>query len=67
MGLYSSTLSIPGCFFAISKKKKYCLIQQLGLKIDELGTLRCYGWFLNVEVNESTKYPKLLPGHMRFT
>ena len=54
-------------FAAISKKRKHCLIQQLGLKVDELGILRCYGWFLNVEVNERTKYPKLLPRHMRFT
>ena len=54
-------------FNAISKKRKHCLIQQLGLKVDELGILRCYGRFLNVEVNENTKYPKLLPWHMRFT
>ena len=32
-------------FVAISKKRKHCLIQQLGLKVDELGILRCYGWF----------------------
>ena len=53
-------------FVAISKKRKHCLIQ-LGLKVDERGILRCYGWFLNVKVNENTKYPKLLPGYMRFT
>ena len=44
-----------------------CLIQQLGLKVDELGILRCYGRFLNVEVNENARYPKLLPRHVRFT
>ena len=54
-------------FVAISKKIKHCLIQQLGLKVDELGILRCYGQFLNVKVNENTKYPKLLPRHMKFT
>ena len=53
-------------FVAINKNRKHCLIQQLDL-VDELGMLRCYGGFLNVEVNENIKYPKLLPRHMRFT
>ena len=45
-------------FVAISKnRRKHCLIQQLGLKVDELGILRCYGRFLNVEVNENAKVP----------
>ena len=42
-------------FVAISKKIKHCLMQQIGLKVDELGILRCYGRFLNVEVNENAQ------------
>ena len=30
-------------FFAINKNIKHCLMQQLGLKVDKLGILRCYG------------------------
>ena len=47
--------------------RKDCLMRQLGLRIDELGILRCCGCFLNVEVKESSKSPKLLPRHERFT
>ena len=54
-------------FIAIKKNRKYCLMRQLGLRIDELGILRCCGCFLNVEVKESSKSPKLLPRHERFT
>ena len=62
MGLTVQRYQFKDVFVAISKKKKHCLIQQLGLKVDELGILRCYGRFLNVEVNmkiqvnENTKY-----------
>ena len=48
-------------FTAIKKNRKHCLMRQLGLRIDELGILRCCGRFLNVEVNETSKSPKLLP------
>ena len=41
----------PDVFSAIQK-------QQLGLKLDDVGTLRCYA---NATMNESTKRPKLLP------
>ena len=54
-------------FIAIKKNRKYCLMRQFGLRIDELGILRCCGCFLNVEVKESSKSPKLLPRHERFT
>ena len=52
---------------AIKMKRKHCLIQQLGLKFDNVGLLRCYGRYLNAEVDESLKFPKLLPRHERFT
>ena len=54
-------------FVSISKAKKHCLICQLGLGVDDLEILRCYGRFLNVEIIESSKYPKLLPRHEKFT
>ena len=54
-------------FIAIKKNRKYCLMRQLGLRIDELGILRCCGCFLNVEIKESSMSPKLLPLHERFT
>ena len=62
MGLTVQRYQFKDVFVAISKKRKHCLIQQLRLKVDELGILRCYGRFLNVEVNmkiqvnENTKY-----------
>ena len=46
---------------AIKKKRKHCLIQQLGIREDDFEILRCYGRFLNAEINETAKYPKLLP------
>ena len=47
--------------------KSHCLKQQLGLKIDDLGILRCYGRFLNTTLTESAKHPKLLPRREHFT
>ena len=44
----------------IEENKSHCLKQQLGLKIDDLGILRCYGRFLNTTLTESVKHPKLL-------
>ena len=44
---------------AIEENKSHCLKQQLGLKIDDLGILRCYRRFLNTTLTESAKHPKL--------
>ena len=52
---------------AINMKRKHCLIHQLGLKFDDIGILRCYGRLLNAEIEESLKYPKLLPRGEHFT
>ena len=38
---------------AIKMKKKHCLIQQLGLKFDNIGLLRCYGRYLHAELKIS--------------
>ena len=56
----------PNVFKAIQKHHRNCL-QQLGLKVDDDGILRCHGLFANVTMNEGTKYPKLLPRYEYFT
>ena len=45
----------------------HCLKWQLGLKIDDLGILRCYGRFLNATITDSAKHPKLLPRREHLT
>jgi len=52
---------------AIEENKSHCLKQQLGLKIDDLGILRCYGRVLNATITDSAKYPKLLPWREHLT
>jgi len=37
------------------------------LEFDDIAILRCYGIFLNAEINESSKFPELLPQHEHFT
>jgi len=54
-------------FIDIEKCRKNCIQQQLGIKIDDIGLLRCHGRLDNADVNEDTKYPKLLPKCERFT
>jgi len=49
------------------KMKKHCLKHQLGLEFDDIAILRCYGRFLNAEIDESSKFPELLPQHEYFT
>ena len=57
----------PDVFKAIQKHHRNCLQQQLGLKVDDDGILRCHGRFANATMNEGTKYPKLLPRYEHFT
>ena len=45
----------------IRENKSHCLKQQLCLKVDDMGVLRCYGRFLNATISESAKHPKLFP------
>lgn len=54
-------------FTANRKKEVNCLQKQLGLEVDKLGILHCYGRFQNADILESAKYPKLLPQHEHFT
>jgi len=51
---------------SIEENKFHCLKQQLGLKIDDLGILRCSGRLLNT-ITDSAKYPKLLPWQEHLT
>ena len=52
---------------AIQMNRNHCLKKQLGVKLDDMGILRCHGRFLNAMMTESAKYPKLLPRHDHFT
>jgi len=54
-------------FRALITKQKNGLQKQLGLELDKYGILRCHGRFLNAELSEDTKYPKLIPRHEYFT
>ena len=59
--------SYSDIFTAIKNKKKQCLQMQLGIMMDEFDVLICQGRFLNVDIDEETKFPKLLPCHETFT
>jgi len=48
-------------YAAIENRRKHCLKMQLGLEIDDFGILRCHGRYLNSNLTEEMKYPKLLP------
>ena len=50
----------------INRYSRNCLLQQLGLKLDDMGILRCYGRFANAMISEDTKYPKLLLRYEHF-
>ena len=48
-------------FNAIEKRQKNGLQKQLGLRVDKFNVIRCHGRFLNADLSEDAKYPKLLP------
>ena len=54
-------------FRAMIVKQKNGLQKQFGLEPDKYGILRCHGRFLNAELSEAAKYPKLLPRYEYFT
>ena len=39
---------------------------KLGLKLDYVGILRCYGRFFNAKIDENAKYSNLLPYREHF-
>ena len=54
-------------FHAINTKQRNGLQKQLSLEPDSHAILRCHGRFLNAELSEDAKYPKLIPRHEHFT
>ena len=54
-------------FNAIEKGQKNGLQKQLGLRVDKFNVIRCHGRFLNTDLSEDAKYPKLLPRQEYFT
>ena len=50
-------------FCAITKKQRNRLRKQLSLTPNDFGILICHGRFLNAEMSEDVKHPKLLPWH----
>jgi len=48
-------------------KQKNGLQKQLGLEPDKYEILRCHGKFVNAELSEDAKYPKLIPRYEYFT
>ena len=59
--------SYSDVYNAIKNKKKHCLQMQLGIKMDKFEVLTCHGRFLNADLDEEAKYPKLLPRGEIFT
>ena len=53
-------------FRAIITKQRNGLRKQLGLEPDSYGISRCNGRFLNAELAEDAKYPKLIHQHEHF-
>ena len=52
--------NFPDVYQALKTNEKNSLKEQLGLKLDEDGLIRCHGRFINVELPDEAKYPKLL-------
>ena len=53
--------------YATEKGQKNGLQKQLGLRVDKFNVIRCHGQFLNADLSEDAKYPKLLPRQEYFT
>ena len=61
MDLLCSKNRFCNVFYDIKEDKSHCFKQQLGLKINDMGILRCYGRFLNATTAENAKHLKLIP------
>jgi len=51
--------SFTELFSTLKKNKNHSLKNQLGVKIDELSILRCYGRYANADIYVDTKIPTL--------
>jgi hypothetical protein len=58
---------MPDVEEAILGKQKHCLVQQLGLFIDDDGIIRSESRYRLADLPYDTKYPKLLPKNCRFS
>ena len=65
--LYIQQKNYPEAYKALKTNQRNTLKEQLGLKLDEDSLIRCHGRFVNVELPEEVKYPKLLPRKQHFT
>ena len=59
--LHIQQKNFPDVYQTLKTNEKNPLKEQLGLKLDEDGFIRCHGRFINVELPDEVKYPKLLP------
>ena len=59
--------SFTELFSALKKNKNHSLKNQLGVKVDEFGTLRCYSRYANADIDIDTKSPKVLPCKHQFS
>jgi len=53
--------SFKDLFSALKENKNHSLKNQLRIRVDEFGILRCYGRYANADIDIDTKSPKLLP------
>ena len=65
--LYIQQKNFPKAYKALKTNQRNTLKEQLRLKLDEDSLIRCHGHFVNAELPEEVKYPKLLPGKQHFT
>ena len=65
--LYIQQKNFPEAYKALKTNQRNTLKEQLGLKLDEDSLIRCHGHFMNAELPEEVKYPKLLPRKQHFT
>jgi hypothetical protein len=64
---YIQALHFSDVFSALSQGKKHALVQQLGLRIDDHGFLRCCGRLARADLPDDAKFPLLLPKSDHFT
>ena len=65
--LYIQLKNFPEAYKPLETNQRNTLKEQLGLKLDGDSLIRCHGRFVNAELPEEVKYPKLLPRKQHFT
>ena len=64
--LYIQQKNFQEAYKALKTNQRNTLKEELGLKLDEDSLIRCHGCFVNVDLPEEVKYPKLLPRKQHF-